>query len=770
MNKVIKEKLNLIISIFIILQPILDLITGISLNVFNLNITFGIIVRMLFLIFIMYTTVFIYKKKKSLIYYLCFIIYTILYLVGNLLYKDINIFSEIQGLLRVFYFPILLISLYELKDEIRISKMTLLSTLLLYIFCIFIPIIFKVGFKTYQITKVGTLGFYNSANEISGIISLLTPIMFIFLQKKNKLFLKGILLLIYLIVILTVGTKTPLLSLCITLGATFAYYAFNWLKNKKYKPIIYSFTLIVIGMSSLLLILPKTNFYKNIEVHLDYLKVDNILDIFTEYELVDHFIFSQRLTFLENKHEIYKDSSLYQKLFGIGYINNSKTTKMIEIDYFDIYYSHGIIGFIIFFTIYIYVLQKVFKEKEKLTYERIMYLISLLLIIILSFFTGHIITAPSVSVLAIILILSLIKRNKRDLLFASVNFEVGGIETSLINLLNQIDYDKYNVTVVLEEKKGILLPRVNKKVRLEEVKVSAHRNIVIRKVTNLTRKLIFTIFNYNNYDCGCCYATYSLSSNKLARISSENTVFYIHSNYKYIYDKKEELLKFFDDRNIKEFRKIIFVANEARTDFLKFYKDLKPKCEVFANFIDVDMVLEKGQVKIDALKPKNKKLLVFVGRLDDHAKKLSRAINLIKEIDSLALWIVGDGPDRKLYEDLVEKYKLKSQVTFFGMKENPYPYMKQADYIILTSDYEGFPLIYLEAITLNKEIITTIDVSDSQLNIGKDYAYIVSKDEKKMVNEVKKILKDKGKMKKIDFKKIQQEKITRLEKIFNEVI
>ena len=227
---------------------------------------------------------------------------------------------------------------------------------------------------------------------------------------------------------------------------------------------------------------------------------------------------------------------------------------------------------------------------------------------------------------------------------------------------------------------------------------------------------------------------------------------------------------FFDDRNIKEFRKIIFVANEARTDFLKFYKDLKPKCEVFANFIDVDMVLEKGHEKIEVLKPKNKKLLVFVGRLDDHAKKLSRAINLIKEIDSLALWIVGDGPDRKLYEDLVEKYKLKSQVTFFGMKENPYPYMKQADYIVLTSDYEGFPLIYLEAITLNKEIITTIDVSDSQLNIGKDYAYIVSKDEKKMVNEVKKILKDKGKMKKIDFKKIQQEKITRLEKIFNEVI
>ena len=98
--------------------------------------------------------------------------------------------------------------------------------------------------------------------------------------------------------------------------------------------------------------MPKTNFYKNIQVHLDYLEVDNIFEIFTESELVDHFIFSQRLTFLEKKHELYKDASVYEKIFGIGYIKNNKQTKMIEMDYFDIYYSHGLIGFSLFFGIY----------------------------------------------------------------------------------------------------------------------------------------------------------------------------------------------------------------------------------------------------------------------------------------------------------------------------------------------------------------------------------------------------------------------------------
>ena len=49
---------------------------------------------------------------------------------------------------------------------------------------------------------------------------------------------------------------------------------------------------------------------------------------------------------------IYERANTYQKLFGIGYINNNKTTKMIEMDYFDIFYSHGIVGFLIFVILY----------------------------------------------------------------------------------------------------------------------------------------------------------------------------------------------------------------------------------------------------------------------------------------------------------------------------------------------------------------------------------------------------------------------------------
>lgn len=768
MNKVIKNNLSKIISIFILIQPVLDLITGICLHVFSLNLTIGIIIRMLFLLFIMYATTFIYKKKLSLIYYLIVTFYSIIYLIN--IGTNSHLFGQVQGLLRVFYFPLLLVSFYDLKDEIKISTATLFTTLTLYLIFIFIPMTLNLGFKSYEITKSGTLGYYNSANEISGIISILTPIVFMIFNSKGKSILKVIYILLYLVVILTIGTKTPLLSLLITIGMTFIYIMIKSYKDKKYKRILSSFIIIVIGIISLIILIPKTNFYKNIKVHLDFLKVEDVTDIIDNGNLIDHFIFSQRVTFLTDRKSIYDNATFQEKLFGIGYYYNGKKDKQVEMDYFDIYLNHGIIGFIIFFSVYLYILVQTTKIKRKLNFNLYMLNVSMLLILFLSLFTGHIITAPAVSLIVVVIIMMLQNRRKKELLFSINDLRVGGIETAIINLLNNIDYKKYNVTLVMEEKTGVLLKNVNKNVKVQELKVSNNKNVIIRKGINFIRKLNFSILNYHKFDFSCCYATYSLSANKIALTASKNNSIYVHSNYRYIYKDKTEFKNFFNCRNISSFRRIIFVANEAEKDFIKIYPELKNKCLVLNNFIDPDKILKLSTEKISETHPKNKKLFVFIGRLDDSSKKVSRAINLLKSLSDVNLLIVGDGPDRKMYEDLVTKNDLSKRVTFVGQKTNPYPYIKLADYIILTSDYEGFPVTYLEAITLHKRILTTIDVSDESINIGKDYATIISMDEKKMLKDVQKELSSPRKIKDIDIKKIQEERLEKLENIFNEVI
>ena len=147
----------------------------------------------------------------------------------------------------------------------------------------------------------------------------------------------------------------------------------------------------------------------------------------------------------------------------------------------------------------------------------------------------------------------LARRKKKDLLFADKDMAMGGIETAQVNLLNNINYDKYNVTLILENKVGINLERINDKVIIKELKVSNNKITIIRKLINFIRKFNYMLINFYNYDFSCCYTTYSLSSNKIAKLSSLNNSIYVHSNYSDVYETKEEVLDFFNTRKIWEY-------------------------------------------------------------------------------------------------------------------------------------------------------------------------------------------------------------------------
>ncbi len=413
MEKTIKKNMSLYLKIWILLQPFIDLITGVFVH-HNIPFTFGIIIRVIALLLLMMITVFIYHKKSALYVYLALSIYCILYLIGIIVYKDGGLFKEIQGLLKVIYYPVLLFSLYSIKDNIKIELNTLYTTFIIYILCIFIPTLLDIGYKTYEVTKSGQLGFFNSANEIGGIISILTPVLFIKLKEKKKLFLQIAFLGIYLITILNMGTKTPLLSLIITVGFVFLYLIIESVKKKQFKLLSAFIATVIILVTAVIIFLPKTNFYKNIRVHLDYLGVDHVTDVFQEFNLVDHFIFSQRLTFLSDEKYLYDQCGIYQKIVGRGYLDNGEDTKMIEMDYFDIYFHHGPLGFILVFGIYGYVLINLIKSRGKYSFERLMIYISSFLVLILSLFSGHIIIAPSVNIIVVCVFLLITKKELQN--------------------------------------------------------------------------------------------------------------------------------------------------------------------------------------------------------------------------------------------------------------------------------------------------------------------------------------------------------------------
>ncbi len=196
------------------------------------------------------------------------------------------------------------------------------------------------------------------------------------------------------------------------------------------------------------------------------------------------------------------------------------------------------------------------------------------------------------------------------------------------------------------------------------------------------------------------------------------------------------------------------------------------KAKVINNFIDDQKILKLSNEKIKETKPKNKKVFLFVGRIDESSKNFTRMINSFKLVyeqnKNVMLWIVGSGPDEKLLEKLVEDNNLEKAVKILGRKENPYPYIKKCDYVILTSNYEGFPVIYGEAITLGKKIISTIDVSDEYISIPNNFGYITKKDENDISKTILNILKhDTLKYKSIDISLVNKNRKEMLNQIIN---
>lgn len=419
-NNFIEKNIETIINLFIIIQPILDVITALSINYLKINITIGAIIRMTFLLIHVYYLIFLNKtknKKTRITYLLLFLIYLIIFSTIQLTYKDINAYKyEIKNTINTFYLPIIIISLLDMFEQykIKFKIKSLLITYILYIILIIFPNITNTSFLSYSHSKLGNIGWFLSANGVGNILSILLPIIFIHLLKiKQNILIKILIIISTIYVFSSMGTKVPILSLGICTIGTFLYYFIKWIKTKKYTNIIISIILTTIILIFSITFLPKTSFYKNLEIHKNYLGLNSYYEVFTKYELIDHFIFSQRLTFLKNTNQNYQKASLLEKFFGIGYIENYKTTqesiKTIEIDYFEIFYRNGIIGTILYLYIFIPILIDIFKKTKKTSIINAEYKIIIILIGLLSLFSGHVLVAPPISIF-VALILTIISK------------------------------------------------------------------------------------------------------------------------------------------------------------------------------------------------------------------------------------------------------------------------------------------------------------------------------------------------------------------------
>lgn len=301
------------------------------------------------------------------------------------------------------------------------------------------------------------------------------------------------------------------------------------------------------------------------------------------------------------------------------------------------------------------------------------------------------------------------------ILIALKDMKIGGIEKSAIELLKFCKLHGYQITLLLEERKGEFLNKVPNEINIIEYKPCKIKGI--SKLINVFKRIGFIIKHKDKYDISISYATYSRTCSFVAKKASKNSILWCHADYLQLYNGNEKNVhEFFEQIHYEEFSKIVFVSQNAKDTFLKAFP-MQKNVYFCNNLIDSKEIYEKANQKINLKYNKGITTFLNVGRHDEKQKKLSRIIQaamLLKQDGyKFKIIFVGDGPDTEKYIKLVKKNNLQQYIIFEGKKENPYPYYKIADCIVLSSDYEGYPVVFLESYVLNKPIITT-KVSDYQ--------------------------------------------------------
>ena len=237
------------------------------------------------------------------------------------------------------------------------------------------------------------------------------------------------------------------------------------------------------------------------------------------------------------------------------------------------------------------------------------------------------------STICSILIYIEMSKYKKTIVISSSHLDYGGIEKSLVTLLKNMNYTKYDITLVLESKKGVYLKEIPSDVKIMEYKTCNLENEKIRKFINLVKRIKWLIFNYKRYDASICYATYSKPSGFIARTASNNQTFFVHSNYKKIFSNDIEKLKsFFYERYINKYKHIVFVSNESKKDLTGVINNIEKKSIVINNLVDYETILKLSSEKVSI--DKSKKTFIFIGRLEEKSKKISKILNCAKKLES----------------------------------------------------------------------------------------------------------------------------------------
>ncbi|ROI02199.1 glycosyltransferase [Chryseobacterium sp. G0240] len=314
---------------------------------------------------------------------------------------------------------------------------------------------------------------------------------------------------------------------------------------------------------------------------------------------------------------------------------------------------------------------------------------------------------------------------KKKILIRIGSLRHGGAEKVLINFLKNLPEDKYEIDLLINLYTGMYIKEVPSWVKLHyllkgemittnrphEIPVKAFR-VLYQKMFLWFPSLLYTfILKNKKYDVEIA-AIHGMYRELLSSPQKDSKkMIWVQNDIFNLKEYTPDIIKQFF-----KFDRILVISNKLKEEMQKLAQNEREKQAVIKiyNPIDKEDTLQKADIKIDDF-PFSADLPTFVTVGTVYPQKgYDRLLNVHKRLLDEGLKhqiiIIGDGFDFENIQSQLNQLGLQETVKMLGFRSNPYPYVKQSDFYIMSSRHEGFPTIIAEALILNKPVVST-DVS-----------------------------------------------------------
>ena len=281
----------------------------------------------------------------------------------------------------------------------------------------------------------------------------------------------------------------------------------------------------------------------------------------------------------------------------------------------------------------------------------------------------------------------------------------GGAQRVVVNLLNSISRDKFEIHLIVLKAEGIMLGDIASDVTIHDLNNPSISRVFLKflkKIYSLKPHIVFSGIGHINGLLSPFIPLFNrLIPNDVHWVARETSVASLYIQH----DNNSRLYEFLYRRFYKNFNQIICQSSYMKKDLIEAFNLSIEKMVVINNPVDINKIEHLSVQKMSREFNSNSINILAVGALREEKRfdLLLEAFALLGK--NYSLTIVGEGEKEQELKEFSSQLKIEKLVYFEGQQSNPYNYMKNADILVLTSAFEGFPNVLLEANSCGTPVI-----------------------------------------------------------------